>query len=123
RLRLAADEVVVQQGQEARGPVAAAHAPDRIDGVVGEHRVEIVRAGAVRARQVALTLVQVLAGPYPEAQRLDGLRREAEAVGLVGGRGGCDQSDGLARREAARPDERHVSILPRGRLDWLRPRG
>jgi hypothetical protein len=122
-LRLAPDQVVVQRGQQARGPVAAAHAPDRIDRVVGEHRIEIVGPGRVGARQVPLALVHVLAGPHPEAEGFDGLRREADAVRLVGGRGGRDQPDGLARREPTGPDERHVPILPRARLDSLLERG
>ena len=116
-LGLPLHERVVEQREDPRRPVAAPHAPDRVDAIIGEHRVEIVGAGGIGARQIAIAGEEVRAGPHLEAERLQRLDGEADVLGVVRRRRGGDQARWSVRSEAARAKKRHAGILPR--LDFV----
>ena len=105
RLGIGADEVPVQQRQQAGGAIPAPHAPQRIHRGIREGRLQIRGAVRVRAREVALAIEDVLARTDAEPEGLQGLDRVADPVGLIGRARGGDETDGLARREAPRAEE------------------
>ena len=54
-----ADNAVVEQGQQARGAVAATHTKDAMNAAVGEHSHHVAGALAVAAGQIAVALADV----------------------------------------------------------------
>ena len=87
-----------------RGAIPAAHAPHRVDAIIGEHGVQIGGAGGIGAREVAVAIEEVRARPDAEPQRLERLDGEADVLGVIRRGGGGDEADGLAGRQPARAE-------------------
>ena len=95
-LGVAADQVVVQQRQQACGTGTTAQADDGLDLLVAEHGVEVGGAFGIRTRQMATAGRQMLAGFHFEAKGLHDLLRDLQVQRLIGGLGGADQPHGVA---------------------------
>ncbi|HET9262196.1 MAG TPA: hypothetical protein VFO14_04055 [Vicinamibacterales bacterium] len=98
-LRIAADHLEVEIGQQAAAAPPAANRQDAADRGIAKRAVDVRGAVAILPRKVAVTIQQVSGYTDPEPERLQRLPGDFEVHRLEGGAGGSHERHLASRLE------------------------